>query len=82
MQLMDIEDPVEDQKGYVYERVHVEQYIKQKQAAGVREVQCPASGELSAIVHGLCGLHPGTDHETALCADTMFVMQPQTISLP
>ena len=38
---MDIEDPVEDQAGYVYERWNVEKYIKEKHGS----VECPVSGK-------------------------------------
>lgn len=41
MQLMEIEEPVEDQAGYVYERYNVENYIKEKQGS----VECPVSGK-------------------------------------
>lgn len=37
--LMEIEDPVEDQAGYVYERYIVEKYIKENQGS----VECPVS---------------------------------------
>lgn len=41
MQLMEIEDPVADQAGYVYERYNVEKYITENRGS----VECPVSGK-------------------------------------
>ena len=51
MQLMEIEDPVEDQAGYVYERYIVEKYIKENQGS----VECPVSGKNIKCLH-VCSL--------------------------
>lgn len=41
MQLMDLDDPVVDQAGYVYERFFAEKYIKDNHGS----VECPVGGE-------------------------------------
>ena len=42
LQLLEIDDPVEDQAGYVYERYNVEKYIKEHRGS----VECPVSGKI------------------------------------
>lgn len=44
--IADIEEPVQDQKGYVYERRAIEQYIRSKRGA---PVPCPQSGTSHAL---------------------------------
>ena len=60
-QLMEIEDPVEDSKGYVYERHDVVFYIQSNQG----RVKCPATGKFGKYYivtriccHGKCCLTP------------------------
>ena len=54
MQRLEIEDPVEDQVGYVYEKASILQYIKEMGGS----VRCPAGGESLISTHiDLCTCH-------------------------
>lgn len=54
MQLMEIEEPVQDRKGYVYERSAVERFI----TSSKKPVMCPASGEFVVLLwHCRFGSH-------------------------
>lgn len=43
LQLMAIEDPVEDSKGFVYEKSYIEQYISKNRGQSMY-VKCPEHG--------------------------------------
>ena len=54
MQRLEIEDPVEDQVGYVYEKASMLQYIKENGGS----VKCPAGGESLTFTHmNICTCH-------------------------
>jgi hypothetical protein len=54
VQLIDIEDPVEDQVGYVYERAAIESYLRSKGNKG----KCPQAGTYTFVLCGLAWLPP------------------------
>jgi len=53
LQIMELEDPVEDERGYVYEKAAVQDYIRQKPPG---HCQCPVSGTVHLIT--IEGLRP------------------------
>lgn len=53
MQIMEIDDPVVDQKGYVYERQVIEEYIRSEGG----KTRCPATGKATCANWPVQQLH-------------------------
>ena len=47
VQLLDLECPVEDEKGYVYEKAAIIDYLRKEQRVGRGVAACPVAGGLS-----------------------------------